>query len=243
MTTRRFHSSPSQFDGSIVILDEAETRHLRDVLRLKAGDLANVFDGEGREFECRIETVEKRRAALIIRNEVTPASPESPLDLTLAAVLLKGDKLDLVVQKAVELGVNRLIPMTSVRCDVKAADPSKRSARWTRIAMEATKQCGRARLMEVGDVVDFRELIERTNREELTRIHFSERGGESFDAISGATSILAFIGPEGGWDDAEIEKATAAGIASITFGGRILKADTAAISIASILQHRFGDVR
>jgi 16S rRNA (uracil1498-N3)-methyltransferase len=242
MTTRRFHASPSQFDGSTIILDEDETRHLRDVLRLNAGDKANVFDGEGREFECSIETIEKRKAILTIRNEVTPASPESPLDLTIAAVLLKGDKLDLVVQKAVELGVNRFIPMTSVRCDVRAADPSKRAARWKRIAMEATKQCGRARLMQIENVVDFRELIDRTNGEDVTRIQFSERDGETFDVVEGAQKILAFIGPEGGWDDAEIEKATAAGITSITFGGRILKADTAAISIASILQHRFGDI-
>lgn len=242
MTVRRFYARSSQFASSDVTLDEDETRHLRDVLRLKVGDDANVFDGEGSEFECRIDTIEKRQATLTVQTEVTPASPESPLDLTIAAVLLKGDKLDLVVQKAVELGVNRFIPMTSIRCDVKAADPSKRAARWRRIAMEATKQCGRARLMTIGDVVDFRELIDSTNGEDLTRIHFSERDGESFDVVEGAKKLLAFIGPEGGWDDAEIEKATAAGIVSITFGGRVMKADTAAISIASILQHRFGDM-
>ena len=96
--------------------------------------------------------------------------------------------------------------------------------------------------MRIEDVADLRELIDSTNGEDITRIHFSERDGGSFDTVEGAKKILAFIGPEGGWDDAEIEKATAAGIISITFGGRILKADTAAISIASILQHRFGDV-
>ena len=242
MTTRRFYAPTDRFAGAAVELDEDETRHLRDVLRLKVGDEANVFNGEGREFACRIETTEKRKSKLSILKEVRPASPESPLDLTLAAVLLKGDKLDGVVQKAVELGVNRFIPMTSARCDVKAAEPSKRAARWRRIAMEATKQCGRARLMHIEDVVDLGELVDRTNGEDLMRIHFSERDGESFDAVGGAKKILAFIGPEGGWDDAEIEKAAAAGIRSITFGGRILKADTAAISIASILQHRFGDI-
>lgn len=242
MTTRRFYAPTSRFTETSITLDEDETRHLRDVLRLKVGADANVFDGEGREFAGRIDLIEKRRSKLSIIKEVTPASPESPLDLTIAAVLLKGDKLDLVVQKAVELGVNRFIPMTSVRCDVKAAEPSKRSSRWKRIAMEATKQCGRARLMQIEDVIDFRKLIDRTANFNGARIHFSEREGKSFDVVEGAKKILAFIGPEGGWDDAEIEKATAAGILSITFGGRVMKADTAAISITSILQHRFGDM-
>ena len=242
MTTRRFFAAPAHFDGNAVRLDEDETRHLRDALRIKIGEEVNVFDGEGREYKCTVTAIGKRSADLALVVEVQPGSPESPLDLIVAAVHLKGDKLDTVVQKAVELGVNRFIPMTSVRCDVKAADPSKRAARWRRIAMEATKQCGRARLMQIEDVVDFRELVDRTNDSGITRIHFSERGGSGFEAASGANRILAFIGPEGGWDDAEIEKATAAGIASITFGGRILKADTAAISISSILQHRFGDM-
>ena len=242
MTTRRFYAPPSAFLETTVTLDEDETRHLRDVLRLKAGDAANVFDGEGREYACTIETIEKRKSILKINQEVAPSSPESPLDLTIASVLLKGDKLDLVVQKAVELGVNRFIPMTSARCDVKVGDAAKRADRWRRIAMEATKQCGRAKLMHVADVTEYSKLLDETNNPDLTRIHFSERDGESFDAAAGASRILAFIGPEGGWDDAELEKASAAGIRSITFGGRVMKADTAAITIASILQHRFGDI-
>lgn len=239
---RRFFAPISQFADGRVSLDEEETRHLRDVLRLKAGEEVLVFDGEGSEFLCRIGSIEKRRTELSLIAESAPASPESPLELTLAATLLKGDKIDLVVQKAVELGVDRFIPMTSVRCDVKATNASKRSDRWRRIAMEATKQCGRAKLMSIGELVDFRDLIVETNDPALTRIHFSERDGERFESLKGADKILAFIGPEGGWDDDEITKAAAAAVVSITFGGRIMKADTAAISIASILQHRFGDM-
>ena len=242
MTIRRFYADPERFSETSVVLDEDETRHLRDVLRLRTGEAIQVFDGVGREFRGVIEAVEKRRTLINDLTEVPPTSPESPLDLTIAAVLLKGDKLDLVVQKAVELGVNRFIPMTSARCDVKVGDAAKRAERWRRIAMEATKQCGRARLMEVADVADYSRLLDTTDDPDLTRIHFSERDGQSFEAVSGSTRILAFIGPEGGWDDSELEKAKAAGIVSITFGGRILKADTAAISIASILQHRFGDM-
>ena len=242
MTIRRFYAPPSAFGEPNLTLDEDETRHLRDVLRLKAGDAAHVFDGEGKEFSCTIETIEKRKTILTINKEVTPSSPESPLDLALASVLLKGDKLDLVVQKAVELGVNRFIPMTSARCDVKVGDAAKRADRWRRIAMESTKQCGRAKLMHVADVTEYSKLLDETDDAAVARIHFSERDGESFDAVSGSARILAFIGPEGGWDDAELAKAAAAGIRSITFGGRIMKADTAAIAIASILQHRFGDV-
>ena len=242
MTIRRFYADPERFSETSVVLDEDETRHLRDVLRLRTGEAIQVFDGVGREFRGVIEAVEKRRTLINDLTEVPPTSPESPLDLTIAAVLLKGDKLDLVVQKAVELGVNRFIPMTSARCDVKVGDAAKRAERWRRIAMEATKQCGRARLMEVADVADYSNLLDATDDPDLTRIHFSERDGQNFEAVSGSTRILAFIGPEGGWDDTELEKAKAAGIVSITFGGRVLKADTAAISIASILQHRFGDM-
>jgi 16S rRNA (uracil1498-N3)-methyltransferase len=242
MTIRRFYAPPSQFDADRVWLEEDETRHLHDVLRLKAGDRAQVFDGEGHEFECVIETIEKRNSTLNVVAEIRPPSAESPLDLTLAVTLLKGDKLDAVVQKAVELGVNCLIPMTSARCDVKVAGESKRTERWRRIAMEATKQCGRAKLIAVEDLMGFQAVIEQSNDSEIARILFSERDGKSFESLAGSRSILAFIGPEGGWDDSELELAKESGIQTITFGGRVMKADTAAISIASILQHRFGDM-
>src|SRR5690606_3907274 len=127
---------------------------------LKPDDEVATFDGAGREFVCRVASVGKHESSLEILSETQPSSPESPLQLTLAPTVLNGEKYDLVVQKAVELGVVRLIPMQTIRGDVKVADAARRLVRWRRIAMEATKQCGRARLMEVAEPMTFTDIVE-----------------------------------------------------------------------------------
>jgi 16S rRNA (uracil1498-N3)-methyltransferase len=239
MTTRRFYAPPEHISAGVVSLDEGETRHLRDVLRLKAGDVVNVFDGEGREFECRIEAIQKRSADLAILKEVDPTAPESNLDLTVCAAILKGDKTDFAVQKLVELGVNRFVPMLTARTDVKTKDAAKRVERWRKIAFEAAKQCGRAKLMLIGDVENFETAI---RSEAESKILFSERDGSTFKLESTPTSLTAYLGPEGGWDYAELELAKELNIPISTLKGRIMKADTAAIAISAVLQHRFGDL-
>lgn len=236
---RRFYA-PKQSNDKTVTLGEEETRHLRDVLRLKTGDEVRVFDGEGREFSCLIENVGKRAASLQITAEVQPASPESDLELILAVALLKGEKFELVIQKAVELGVRTLVPLETARCDVKLKDAGKKLDRWRKIALEACKQSGRARLMEIADVTDLSKFIGSADNE--TFVLFSERGGEDFSKIKPGKKITAVIGPEGGWESSELSAASDRGFTITTLGGRILRAETAAISITAILQHRFGDL-
>lgn len=238
---RRFYAPRSRFSGKTVVLDGHESRHLRDVLRLKSGDEVRVFDGEGREFQCRVELVSREGTHLSIGGEVEPVSPESPLDLTLAAAILKGEKFDLVVQKCVELGVTTLIPLETARCDVKASNAAKRLDRWRKIALEAAKQSGRARLMEIPGISGLQTVLEGAGTEG-NLVMFSERGGKSFSSLTPSKNITALIGPEGGWDDSELELAGEKGCAVITLGGRVLRAETAAISIAAILQHRSGDM-
>ena len=241
MTRRRFFAPPSAFNFGkrTVVLTADEARHLREVLRLKPGDEVSVFDGEGKEFRARVAQARREFAELELQDEIEAARPESPLQIALAVALLKGEKFDLVVQKATELGVVKIVPLVTRYADIKLrdeADASKRVGRWQRIALEAAKQSGRAMVPEVslpvavGSVFSERCLL------------FSERDGHGLTQIETDT-ITAIIGSEGGWSDEELEQARAAGARIVTLGGRILRAETAAITAAALLQHRFGDLK
>lgn len=239
---RRFYAPTEQFDGQDIFLDADETRHLRDVLRLSVGGRVRVFDGRGQEFLCQIEKIEKKKTALKIIEMIEPLAPESDLDLTLAVAILKGDKFDLVIQKAVELGVKRFCPINTRRGDVRLKDSVKKPARWQKIIIESSKQTGRAALMQLAEPSEFERFIKNSVRSGGEKILFAERGGRSFSKIKPGKKITALIGPEGGWEDSEIEFATENDFQIITLTGRILRAETAAIAITSLLQHDFGDL-
>ena len=247
MTRRRFHAPPDSFNATepTVTLGSDEARHLRDVLRLKAGDEVYVFDGRGREFRCVVSTSKRDTAELRVEGEVEPAKPESHLQLNLCVALLKGEKFDLVVQKATELGVKKITPLITRYADIHlrdAADASKRVARWQRISLEAAKQSGRAFVPEISLPLRFEAALEVDG----SGVMFSERGGEAFKNFARydtTQSITALVGSEGGWSDEEIEGARARNFHVITLGGRILRAETAAITVTVLMQHLFGDLK
>lgn len=258
MSRRRFYAPPSAFntDSASVHLQSEEARHLVGVLRLKPGDEAFVFDGEGREYRCLVAAQARDRSSnnsvlLEISEEVSPARPESSLRLTLCVALLKGEKFDLVTQKTTELGVWKIVPVLTKFADIRLkdeADGVRRVARWKRIALEAAKQSGRARVPEIHPPILFNTLVEsRLGEEPEHSLIFSERDGRGLnDTINEWTStplsLMAMIGPEGGWADEEIAQARLCGWTIITLGGRTLRAETAAIVAASLLQHRCGDL-
>ncbi len=241
MVIRRFFAGPEQFRGLDLTLNEEETRHLRDVLRLKAGDEVLVFDGRGNEFRCSIIEIRKAATELHVITQVEPAAPESALDLTLAVSVYKSDKLDLVVQKAVELGVSRLSPLITSRSEVKFRDAERRLDRWRKIALEATKQCERAKIMQIDEVAVLDDYVAGVDKDSGLLVMFSEKGGGGLPEVSGVKTITALVGPKGGWDDSEIEFATNAGFLPVKLGSRIMRAETAGITFAALLQHRFGD--
>jgi 16S rRNA (uracil1498-N3)-methyltransferase len=253
MIRRRFYAPSDAFasDSRTLTLAAEEARHARDVLRLKPGDLVFVFDGEGREFQCRIEESGRSSAQVTVIGEVQPARPESPLRLTLGVALLKGEKFDLVVQKATELGVSFIVPVITKLADMRFRDEleaGKRVARWQRIALEAAKQSGRAFVPQVTAPVAFPSLMKAKCSDGGQRLLFSEIGGDPLVETTKRfathpVSITAVVGSEGGWTDEEIEQARQCGWYIVTLGGRTLRAETAAIAVAALLQHQFGDVR
>lgn len=247
MQRRRFYASPDEFDGQRVRLSPEESHHLLRVLRLTRGDPAYLFDGCGREFQCSFVEVEGKRAVLEVVASLGD-EVESPLHLTLAQALTKGEKFDWIVQKATELGVSRIIPLASEHADLKLnrEQADKRVERWQRISLEALKQCGRRRLVEITSPLTPAELLADSEERPGVSLFFNERGGssinEALDNITDKGAVAALIGPEGGWSDREIALLEARGCLAISLGRRVLRTETAALVAMTLLQHILGDL-
>jgi 16S rRNA (uracil1498-N3)-methyltransferase len=212
---------------------------------MTTGDSCYVFDGEGREYECRVRESRRDASVLEIVSEIAPARPESELQLTLALALLKGEKFDLAVQKCTELGVHAIVPVITKLADIKLKDVSeaqRRVERWKRIALEATKQSGRARVPDIFPPTKLSDLLQVRPSE--TGLMFSERLGEPIDEVLAHASspVTILVGSEGGWTDSEITEARRAGWQVVTLGGRTMRAETAAIAVTALIQHRLGDL-
>ena len=250
MTRRRFYAPPEAFDfnNNQVSLGGDEARHLREVLRLKAGDGVRVFDGAGNEYNAIVVKAMRDSAVLEVGEKTEPVSGESPIHLVLALALLKGDKFDLVVQKATELGVSELVPVMTKFADIRLHDPSdaaKRVTRWQRIALEAAKQSGRAAVPDVDSPIAFAELLERESDDGL-RVMFAERDGQPVTLLPTSITtprVCVLVGSEGGWSPEESGAAKEHGWEIVTLGGRIMRAETAAITVTALIQHLYGDLK
>lgn len=264
MSRRRFYASPDDIIDSSITLSADETHHLTHVLRVTPGEQAFVFDGCGREYKCTFRGIKDARAHLQL-TEALADVVESPLQLTLAQSLAKGEKFDFIIQKATELGVSSIAPLITRYADVKLEEHliERRLERWRRISLEALKQCGRRRLVEIAtprtltqfleDVAhaassraDSSELADREPAACATLLLFSERGGvaitKALEGIPTTASIVALVGPEGGWSDAELDLLTGQGAKSVSLGPRVLRTETAAVAAITLIQHLTGDL-
>jgi 16S rRNA (uracil1498-N3)-methyltransferase len=238
--------------GKRLVVEGSAANHITRVLRLRSGEALTVFDGSGGEFGARIE--EFRKDAVVVAVEQhRPLDRESPLTLTLAQGISRGERMDWIIQKATELGTSRIVPLftkrSMVRLDERQAE--RKLQHWRAIAVAACEQCGRNKVPELATPIDFFDVLP-ADSSGATRLLLSPTGDlriEDLQAVDGLNvgksagkSITVLIGPEGGLEDVEQEAALAAGFKAVRLGPRVLRTETAAIAALTIIQHHFGDL-
>ena len=242
----RFYVPQPQIEKGTLKVEGEEVKHIRKVLRLRAGDEVTVFDGLGREFEGTI--VDEGFSSVVIKvQNVYSSKGDSPLEVTLAQSLLKGEKMDYLIQKATELGVKEMIPFLSSRSVPLVDKPGglKRHHRWERIAIEASKQCGRGVVPKIESVQGYSEMLRKASQNTLCLILWEKEGVRLKEVLEGSgkrKKVFFIIGPEGGFSREEVEEAKRAGFIPVTLGRKILRAETASLCFLSILQYEQGDI-
>lgn len=226
----------------------AEAKHIARVLRMGPGECFILFDRKGTRFEAVIQEV-SRRHVLVRLQKPLPAPAPSPLHLTLCQALLKSQHMDFIIEKSSELGVDRILPYVSERTVVRVEGDRAGSKlrRWKEIARSAAKQSDRALPAELGPICSFSELLAVLSQEPALKILLWEQEGirslKSFlRSLSPEPKVAALVGPEGGFSRHEVKEAGEAGFVSVSLGDRILRAETAAISLVTILQYEWGDL-
>lgn len=243
---RRFFISPEQQDQSRPFIDGADAHHLRTVLRLQAGDMIDVFDGRGNVYRAQVVSLDRDRVYVELKT-LLPKERESALEMIVAQGYLKDKKMDGLVRQLTELGVTRWIPFLARR-SVPVPDERRllsRYERWQKISLEAVKQCGRRSPMAIGPLATFESALEQAQSCDLKLIFWEK------ETVSGSrepvpapknAKVFVMIGPEGGFDQDEVDHARKAGFLTVGMGPRILRAETATLAAAVLMQFVYGDM-
>jgi 16S rRNA (uracil1498-N3)-methyltransferase len=229
--------------GSRATLAGAAAAHARRVLRLGKGDAITLFNGDGLDYPSRVADFGRRTVEVAIEGR-GPARAESPLAVTLVQGIARGERMDLVVQKATELGVAAIVPVVTARSVVRLdGDARERKlAHWRSIAVAACEQSGRARIPAIAEPVALAEHLGA--QAPATRLLLAPDAPVSLvEAARGLTAVQVLIGPEGGLEDEERAAALAAGYHACRLGPRILRSETAAIAAVAVLQAVAGDLK
>jgi 16S rRNA (uracil1498-N3)-methyltransferase len=247
---KRFIIDDQDFSSEKVRLSGPEAHHAANVLRLKADDKVILVDGQGREFTAQVSATRRGAVDLEII-EQRPGLAEPPLHLTLGLGLLKADKMDLVIQKATELGLSALIPINTDRSTIRLSGQraENRLERWQKISRQALKQCGRSKPVDIAPVTGLTEFLEISRQADLKIMihpHQNDTNQPAWADLLAATppvrSVAALVGPEGGFTRREAAEAGRAGFRILPFGPRILRSETAAIALIAVLGFELGDL-
>ena len=241
----QFFVEPHQISDKTVRIEGADVNHIKNVLRMKVGEELSVSNGvDGKEYRCGIVSLDEECITCELRF-VKEDGVELPSEVYLFQGLPKADKMELIIQKAVELGVHAVVPVSTKRCVVKLDDKKAKSkiARWQGIAEAAAKQSKRRIVPEVKDVMSFKEAINFVKDFEVKLIPYElaedmSKTKEIINSLQPGQKIAIFIGPEGGFEGAEVQSAMEAGVEPITLGKRILRTETAGFTVLSWIMYR-----
>ena len=228
----RFFVDKNNIEENRILINGADAHHIARSLRMAEGDEAIVCDGEGAEYRCTLTRIRDEECECSII-EALDSMTESPVSITLCMAYPKGDKLETVIQKAVELGCDKIIPFESSRCikRPKAEKAEKQTARLQRIAEEAAKQCGRSKIPTVCSPISFKQMLSEATKSSLSLLCYENEDGLSIKgALKNAKepkTMSVIVGAEGGFAPDEVAAATEAGCLSVTLGPRILRCETA----------------
>ena len=238
-----FFVTPEQVREENIIIEGSDVNHIKNVLRMKVGEELEISDGNNKKYLCEIESMSSDEVCAIIKEELN-VDTELPSKIYLFQGLPKSDKMELIVQKAVELGVFEIIPVATKRAVVKLDDKkaSKKIERWQAIAESGAKQSGRNVIPEVKKVMAFKEAVQYAKSLDVLLVPYelAEGMAETKTLISNikpGQSVGFFIGPEGGFETSEVEYAIENGAKAITLGKRILRTETAGLTTLSILMY------
>ena len=239
-----FFVDPSSIEEGIVRIVGTDLNHMKNVLRMKPGEEVLISDGTGKDYNCQVKEYGAEEGILVILSE-NADSRELPSRIWLFQGLPKSDKMEVIIQKAVELGVYEIIPMATARAVVKL-DQKKAAAkvkRWQAISESAAKQSKRLLIPEVKEPVKFSEALKLASDLDVRLIPYELAEGMDgtrriIQSVKPGQSVAVFIGPEGGFEEAEVELAKEAGFQAITLGRRILRTETAGMTVLSILMYQ-----
>jgi 16S rRNA (uracil1498-N3)-methyltransferase len=240
MSVHRFYLTPDEWTSSEPTLGSEDSHHCADVLRLKVGDRVTLFDGAGSVADAVLTEVHRKHCRVTIRER--SSTPPLKCAITLAQAVPKGKNMDLILQKAVELGASTIVPLLTLRTVVRLdeEDGSRKQDRWQQIALEACKQCGRNQVPRVTHPSSLEDFLMQP-REGLVLLASLQPGAVSIkDALAKTTdqqTVTVLVGPEGDFTPKESAAALAAGAIPVTLGPMILRAETAAIYCLSVLGH------
>ncbi len=242
MRTIRSHIDAELAEGLNLALPDSAATHLLRVLRLGEGDEVLLFNGDGCDYRARIHSVNKRSAEVRIEARIE-VDRESPLRVTLAQALARGEKMDWVLQKATELGVSRVAPVVTERTEVKldAERADRRMQHWRGVVASACEQCGRARLPQIEEPRALGDFLATTKAEGHLILALDPDGEHRLASLPAFEQLTLVIGPEGGLSPRDLAQLRAAGAQGLRLGPRILRTETAGIAALAALQALRGD--